>query len=200
MLKTVHRRKTKRLLINSTSFLLPLGAGKLVMAQRCILGYCWESSKCAWILVCWLGKPGGEGNVQAHLQVHSKRMCIELLLSARRILWSGNMAVFPPAWHWWSQGLLWSCEEGAKKPGISPYSFFPRGQDPMCMGRGLHWSGAARNTIVPYRTLIQGWALWLMGSHPCSLELVSVADSAPVSVPSSLSLFQDGTAPCIIST
>lgn len=86
MLKTVHRRKTKRLLINSTSFLLPLGAGKLVMAQRCILGYCWESSKCAWIRVCWLGKPGREGNVQAHLQVHSKRMCIELLLSARRIL------------------------------------------------------------------------------------------------------------------
>lgn len=38
MLKTVHRRKTKRLLINSTSFLLPLGAGKLVMAQRVHLG------------------------------------------------------------------------------------------------------------------------------------------------------------------
>lgn len=30
MLKTVHKRKTKRLLINSTSFLLPPGGGKLV--------------------------------------------------------------------------------------------------------------------------------------------------------------------------
>lgn len=34
MLKTVHRRKTKRLLINSTSFLLSLGAGKLVRTHR----------------------------------------------------------------------------------------------------------------------------------------------------------------------
>lgn len=33
MLKTVHRRKTKRLLINSMSFLLPLSAGKLVKIQ-----------------------------------------------------------------------------------------------------------------------------------------------------------------------
>lgn len=59
MLKTVHRRKTKRLLINSTSFLLPLGAGKLVVAQRVhpgllpgeqqvyLVGETWWRGKCA---------------------------------------------------------------------------------------------------------------------------------------------------------
>lgn len=60
MLKTVHRRKTKRLLINSTSFLLSLGGGKLVRIHMMHLGLllgeqcvCLKSNLVGWVKETW---------------------------------------------------------------------------------------------------------------------------------------------------
>lgn len=60
MLKTVHRRKAKRLLINSRSFLLPLGGGKLVricmmhpglpLGEQCVY---LKSNLVEWVKEAW---------------------------------------------------------------------------------------------------------------------------------------------------